>query len=112
MATKEKAAAIWQAMLKDNNLFGDHRRNDDAVNLCCVCKVLGKDPMSGLYEQQLYHYDHDINRAKAKVEFDFTAGINHLNRVLCYCDDWFNLAGDNIIEDYGILSASYMQIKE
>lgn len=112
MATKEKAAAIWQAMLADDDLFGDHRRNDDAVNLCCVCKVLDKDPISGFYEQQSYHYDHDINRAKAKVDLDFMNGRAHINRVLLYCDGWFDAVSDDIIENYGILSASYMQVKE
>lgn len=112
MATKGKAAAIWQAMLADDDLFGDHRRNDDAVNLCCVCKVLDKNPVSGFYEQQSYHYDHDINRSKAKVDLDFMTGRTHIDRVLNYCDGWFDAVGDDIIENYGILSASYMQVKE
>lgn len=109
MATWDKAYAIWQAMLKDEDLFGSGRRNDDAVNLCCVCKVLGKDPVSGYSEQHDYHYNNDVNRSKVKVGTDFDRGRTHLERVLGYCDYWFDESNDDIVEDYGILSASYMQ---
>lgn len=112
MATKEKAAAIWQAMLADNNLFGNHRRNDDAVNLCCVCKILGKNPLNGYNEQYETHYNNDVSRSKAEVDKDFGFGRHHLERVLDYCDRWFDKSNYDIIEDYGILSASYMQVEE
>lgn len=112
MATYEKAYAIWQAMLKDENLFGAGRRNDDAVNICCVCMVLGKDPVSGYSEQYNYHYNNDVSRSKIKVDIDFDAGRTHLKRVLGYCNSWFDESNEDIIEDYGILSASYMQVEE
>lgn len=109
MATKGKAMSIWKGMLEDNDLFGDGRRNDDAVNLCCVCKVLGKDPMSGYLEQQSHHYDHDVTRGKAKVDLDFLSGREHMDRVMLYCDGWYEAAGNDIIESFGLMSASYMQ---
>lgn len=112
MATKGKAAAIWQAMLKDEDLFGSGRRNDDAVNLCCVCKVLDKDPVLAYSEQYSYHYNNDVSRSKANVDTDFDRGRQHIVRVLDYCDRWFDKSNYDIIENYGILSASYMHVEE
>lgn len=111
MSSVGKAAAIWQAMLHDDNLFGDGRRNDDAVNLCCVCEVLGKDPMEAYREQQVHHYDHDIHRCKAKVDMDFITGRSHMERIIPYAKQAFEDYGMDIIESYGIGSASYMQVE-
>lgn len=101
MATEEKVTAIWRAMLDDKNMFDPGRRNDDAVNLCCVAACMNVDP-ENLFDE-LFRFRPPANRA---------IGRKHMHRVIPYVDSWWDCAGENIIEEYGILSAPYMQAEE
>lgn len=100
--------ASWNLMLADEELFADGRRNDDAVNLCCLAKALGKDPMGAFYEQKIHHMANDF-RGAAKADDDFeTAEVEHMCRVMRYVGNWYLVAGEDIADDFGILSSSYM----
>ena len=102
------AATSWNFMLADEELFAAGRRNDDAVNLCCLAKALGKDPMDAFYEQKIHHMSNDLRRA-IKVDNDFTtAQVEHMDRVMRYVDDWYCIAGESIADEFGILSSGYM----
>lgn len=101
-------ATSWNLMLADEELFAAGRRNDDAVNLCCLAKALGKDPTDAFYEQKIHHMSNDL-RGAIKADNDFTtAQVEHMNRVMRYVDDWYNTASEDIADDFGILSSSYM----
>lgn len=107
---KGKAAAIWQNMLNEENLFGDGRRNDDAVNFCVVCKVLGKDVNEAYREMQCHHWENELDRSKNKINLDFLVGREHIDRVCNYLDYWCPTGDEERGFDYTINSSAYMQV--
>lgn len=88
MDVKKKAEIIWHNMEEDSNLFGAHRRNDDAVNFCIVCRILDKNINRAYQEMQRYHWEHDVYRSKFQVDFDFKEGREHIDRVTPYSETW------------------------
>ena len=67
--------------LRNPDAFSDGRRNDDAVDLCCICRALRKDPYSEL----------DCISANHKWSADrYNKALEHVDRVAPYSRSWSN----------------------
>lgn len=118
------AQKIWDEMLVEPNLFGDHRRNTDAVNFCIVANILGKDIAEAYKDMCDYHLEHEtdedlklrnpnnyIQESRTYyAEYDFQLGIDHINRVNDYVDSWEER--DELTQGlaFAIMDADYMAV--
>lgn len=124
MTPEEKAQKIWDKMLVEPNLFGDHRRNNDAVNFCIVANILGKDIMKAYKDMCDYHLEHEtdedlklrnpnncpVNYRTYYAEYDFQLGLDHVDRVYGYEKAWARKdpAGKGLA--FAIMDADYMTV--
>lgn len=108
MKGKEAARWVLELMERDGELFASGRRNDDAVNMCCACVILGRDPKTELLNQHLKHRDNPQGRSVTEIDYDFDMAKEHVERVIPYADNWYETWGDNTLYYYGIDSSDYM----
>lgn len=87
MDAKAKAQAILIKLVADEKFMWSGRRNDDAVDVCICCRILGKDPVdwfNALYREDRDRFN-DTQRMKA---------LQHISRVEPYADRWVTDMGE------------------
>lgn len=67
----------------DANSFGDHRRNDDCVDFCIACWILGKNPMDEVVKQVPR-----LEKSKRINGSDWLRTRNKIEVVSGYRDKW------------------------
>lgn len=60
-------------------VFQPGRRNDDAVDMCCIAWCLDMDPHDVLI---------DMAKAQAWCDHDYDLAAEHVNRVMDYVPNW------------------------
>lgn len=75
----KQAVDLLQKLDTDPKFMTAGRRNDDAVDLCCACRVLRMDPE--------IHWRALVN-ANNRTDQDLMAGLEHIKRVKPYAEGW------------------------
>lgn len=66
--------------LLNPDVFKPGRRNDDAVDMCCIAWCLDMNPQDILLYIKTYHYDWSSH--------DYNAAREHVDRVMKYVPKW------------------------
>ena len=84
MATQQdtkKAQAILDELVADEMFMWSGRRNDDAVDVCICCRVLGIDPVD--WFNALYRKDADRFSNEQRLR-----ALEHIERIEPYAEGW------------------------
>lgn len=112
------AVQIINNMLDTRELFWPGRRNDDAVNLCCVmqvytdwCSCLSVETQIDKFFKQYKERRISAGKDPLLVEYNIECAKEHIDRILPYSDNWYDEDYPwTIIDLYADTTYPYMQV--